>query len=55
MVFERFYKADQSRHTSSTGLGLAIAKQITEKMNGKISASVDGDIFTVTVRLPLIK
>lgn len=55
MVFERFYKADQSRHASSTGLGLAIAKQITEKMNGKISASVDGDIFTVTVRLPLIK
>lgn len=49
-VFEKFYKADSSRHKSgSTGLGLFIARTLTERMGGQISASVCENVFTVTV------
>ena len=49
-VFEKFYKADSSRHKSgSTGLGLFIARTLTERMGGKINAEVCDNAFTVTV------
>lgn len=53
-VFDRFYKADKARTAASAGLGLAIAKQMTEKMNGSISASLNRDIFTITVKFKII-
>ncbi len=40
-VFDRFYKADKARSETSTGLGLAIAKELTEKTGGTIRASID--------------
>lgn len=51
-VFDRFYKADSSRHVNSSGIGLSVAKKLVGKMNGTISASVDGNMFTITVVLP---
>lgn len=48
-VFNRFYKADVSRSQSSSGLGLAVAHDMVEKMNGTISAELDRDLFVIKV------
>lgn len=50
-VFSRFYKADPARTHSSTGLGLAIAKGLVEKMKGTMEAELDGDRFRMLVQL----
>jgi len=56
-IFERFYRVDKSRNrkTKSTGLGLAIAKEVVELHGGFIEArnsDEGGAIFTIT--LPVI-
>ena len=48
-VFTRFYKADPARTHSSTGLGLAIAKGLAERMNGGMTAEVEREWFKVRV------
>ena len=49
-IFERFYKADTSRSDNSFGLGLAIAKAVTERNGGNISVqSKVGDKTCFTV------
>ena len=44
-VFRRFYKADAARTHTSTGLGLAIAQGLTERMGGTIGAALEGTPF----------
>lgn len=56
-LFERFYRADQSRSgIAGYGLGLSIAKIIIEEHGGKIQASSDGHkTNTFSVRLPCLE
>lgn len=48
LFFDRFYIADKSRTSKSTGLGLSIVKSLMNKMNGEIHASYDGHKLTFT-------
>ena len=55
-IFDRFYRADASRNSSTGGhgIGLSIAKAIVEAHGGSISASTKtGNDFCVTASLPL--
>lgn len=54
-LMERFVRGDSSRNTDGNGLGLSIAKSLTELQNGSLEISIDGDLFKVTLRFPLIK
>jgi len=46
-LFDRFYTVDSAR--KSTGLGLSIAKLLTERMNGSISADYKENTLSVTL------
>ncbi|MCR4787766.1 MAG: HAMP domain-containing histidine kinase [Lachnospiraceae bacterium] len=48
-LMERFVRGDESRTTEGSGLGLSIAKNLTEAMGGTFDIHLDGDLFKVTV------
>lgn len=53
-IFERLYKCDKGRSEKGSGLGLSIAYQLAEKMNGTITAeSVPGKGTAFTLIFPL--
>ena len=51
---ERFVRGDASRNTEGSGLGLSIAKSLTELMGGSFEIAIDGDLFKVTLTFPLL-
>lgn len=53
-IFEKFYREDAARSTSSggAGLGLAIAKEIVTAHGGTISAESRGGVTTFTITVP---
>ena len=54
-LMERFVRGDSSRNTEGSGLGLSIAQSLMELMHGKLSLDIDGDLFKVTLRFPIVK
>ena len=50
---ERFVRGDLSRNTEGSGLGLSIAKSLTELMDGSFEVYLEGDFFKVTLLFPL--
>ena len=54
-VFTRFYKSDSARQAVSTGLGLAITKELTERMGGTICARLEGNCFYIRVEFEIME
>lgn len=52
---ERFIRGDISRSTEGSGLGLSIAKTLVQMQGGVFELYLDGDLFKVTVRFPIVK
>ena len=50
-LFDRFYTGDASRANGSSGLGLAVAKLLVEKMNGSVLAAKSKDELSVGITL----
>ncbi|MCC8026375.1 MAG: HAMP domain-containing histidine kinase [Clostridium sp.] len=55
LIFNKFYRVEQSRstHTGGTGLGLAIVKEIVDMHGGTIDVTSDlnGTVFTVKLQV----
>ena len=49
-LFDRFYTVDSAR--GSTGLGLSIAKLLTEKLHGTISADYENETLRICIAFP---
>lgn len=54
-LMERFVRGDKSRHTEGNGLGLNIAKSLTELQNGTMELAIDGDLFKVILSFPIVE
>ncbi len=52
-LMERFVRGDSSRNTEGSGLGLSIAKSLTEVQNGNLDIKIDGDLFKVNLTFSL--
>ena len=52
--FERFYREDESHHSgkSGFGIGLSMAKEMTERLKGKLEVSYEGDTIIFSVIFP---
>lgn len=50
---ERFIRGDISRSTEGSGLGLSIARNLTELQKGKFEIYLDGDLFKVILSFPV--
>lgn len=52
---ERFIRGDVARSSEGSGLGLSIARNLTELQGGKFDIYLDGDLFRVTLKFPKIE
>ncbi|RHR21173.1 sensor histidine kinase [Clostridium sp. AF19-22AC] len=52
---ERFIRGDISRSTEGSGLGLSIAKSLTQMQGGEFRLYLDGDLFKATIEFPRVR
>ena len=53
-LMQRFVRGDASRSTEGSGLGLSIAQNLAELMEGQMSIQVDGDLFKTVISFPAV-
>lgn len=53
-LMERFVRGDESRGSEGNGLGLSIAKSLTEVCGGKFELKLDGDLYKVEIVIPTV-
>lgn len=53
-LMERFVRGDAARHSEGSGLGLNIARSLTQLQKGQFQLTVDGDLFKAEVVLPQV-
>ena len=51
---ERFVRGEESRTTEGSGLGLSIAKNLTQLMDGEFAILVDGDLFAASITFAVV-
>ena len=54
-LMERFVRGDSSRNTEGNGLGLSIARSLTELQKGTLSIKIDGDLFKAVLEFQVIE
>jgi len=54
-LLERFVRGDSSRNTEGSGLGLSIAKSLTELQQGTLDLYIDGDLFKVILKFDILQ
>lgn len=50
-LFERFYKADNTRNTQGSGLGLAIVAQLASAIGAQVSANIENQELSINLKL----
>ena len=53
-LMERFVRGDASRSAEGSGLGLSIARSLTELQGGQFALHIDGDLFKAELVFPLL-
>ena len=54
-LMERFVRGDASRNSEGNGLGLSIAKSLTELCGGTFELMLDGDLYKVIITIPVVE
>lgn len=52
-LFDRFYRKDEARNVPGSGLGLTVAKLLTEQMGGSMDAALVEGNLRITCRFPV--
>lgn len=51
-LMDRFVRGDAARSTEGSGLGLSIARDLTQLQHGRFDLTIDGDLFKVVLTFP---